>query len=196
MIKNFSLLYRIQTFLTYSQELLCHILSPGSPVHILTHYFLKIHLNIILPSPSSLLRRIFLSGFQINILYFSSLPYSSISLSLIWSLIIIQKKVNYQAFTLLVENRYTDLYILNLDTSWWMVSFTAWPLYPRGKSARYPLDMRLVNPWIGLDDVEKRKFLTIPGIELRPLGRPTRSQELYRLRYSGSFPISYFRIFS
>jgi hypothetical protein len=33
-----------------------------------------------------------------------------------------------------------------------------------------------------LDDVEKRKFLTLPGPELRPLGRPARSQSLYRLR--------------
>jgi hypothetical protein len=37
--------------------------------------------------------------------------------------------------------------------------------------------------WIGgLDDVEKRKFVTLAGLELRPLGRPTRSQSLYRLR--------------
>jgi hypothetical protein len=28
-----------------------------------------------------------------------------------------------------------------------------------------------VGPRVGLDDVEKRKFLTIPGLELRPLGR-------------------------
>jgi hypothetical protein len=35
--------------------------------------------------------------------------------------------------------------------------------------------------------VEKRKFLTIPGLELRPLGRPARSQSLYRLRYPGSY---------
>jgi hypothetical protein len=34
-----------------------------------------------------------------------------------------------------------------------------------------------------LDDVEKRKFLTLPGLEVRPLGRPARSQSLYRLRY-------------
>jgi hypothetical protein len=27
----------------------------------------------------------------------------------------------------------------------------------------------------GLDDLEKRKFLTVPGLELRPLGRPARS---------------------
>jgi hypothetical protein len=33
----------------------------------------------------------------------------------------------------------------------------------------------------GLDDVEKRKFLTIPGLELRPVGRPARSQSLSRL---------------
>jgi hypothetical protein len=43
-----------------------------------------------------------------------------------------------------------------------------------------------VDPRVGLDDVEKRKFLTIPGLELRPLGRPARSQSLYRLRYPGS----------
>jgi hypothetical protein len=33
-----------------------------------------------------------------------------------------------------------------------------------------------VDPRAGLDDVEKRKFLTLLGLELRPLGRPTRSQ--------------------
>jgi hypothetical protein len=45
----------------------------------------------------------------------------------------------------------------------------------------------LVDPRAGLDDVEKSKFLTLPGLELRPLGRPARSQSLYRLRYPGSF---------
>jgi hypothetical protein len=29
-----------------------------------------------------------------------------------------------------------------------------------------------VDPRTGLDVVEKRKFLTLPGLELRPLGRP------------------------
>jgi hypothetical protein len=43
-----------------------------------------------------------------------------------------------------------------------------------------------VNPRTGLDDVEDRKFLTLPGLELRPLGRPARGQSLYRLRYPGS----------
>jgi hypothetical protein len=44
-----------------------------------------------------------------------------------------------------------------------------------------------VGPRTGLDDMEKRKFLTLPGLELRPLSRPARSQSLYRLRYPGSF---------
>jgi hypothetical protein len=43
-----------------------------------------------------------------------------------------------------------------------------------------------VNPRVGLDDVEKGKFLILPGLELRPLGRPARSQSLYRLGYPGS----------
>jgi hypothetical protein len=44
-----------------------------------------------------------------------------------------------------------------------------------------------VGPRAGVDDVEKRKFLTLPGLELRPIGRLARSQSLYRLRYPGSF---------
>jgi hypothetical protein len=43
-----------------------------------------------------------------------------------------------------------------------------------------------VGPRAGLDDVVKRKFLTLPGLELRPLGLPARSQSLYRLSYPGS----------
>jgi hypothetical protein len=55
--------------------------------------------------------------------------------------------------------------------------------------------------WLGgwVDDLEKRKFLTLPGLELRPLGRPARSQSLYRLRYPGSLcslEITYGDIFS
>jgi hypothetical protein len=42
-----------------------------------------------------------------------------------------------------------------------------------------------LGPRAGSDDVEKRKFLTLPGLELRLLGRPTRSQSLYKLRYPG-----------
>jgi hypothetical protein len=43
-----------------------------------------------------------------------------------------------------------------------------------------------VDPRAGQDDVEKRIFLILPGLESRPLGRPVRSQSLYRLSYPGS----------
>jgi hypothetical protein len=36
-----------------------------------------------------------------------------------------------------------------------------------------------LNSTAGLDDAEKKIFLTLPGLELRPLGRPVRSQSLY-----------------
>jgi hypothetical protein len=43
-----------------------------------------------------------------------------------------------------------------------------------------------VDTRAGLDEVEQGKFLTLPVFELRPLGRPTRTQLLHRLRYAGS----------
>jgi hypothetical protein len=43
-----------------------------------------------------------------------------------------------------------------------------------------------VEPRAGLEDMEEGKFLIVTGIEPRPLGRRTRSQSLYRLRYPGS----------
>jgi hypothetical protein len=43
-----------------------------------------------------------------------------------------------------------------------------------------------LGPRAGLDDVDKRKFLTLPGLELRPLGRPARSQSVYLLSCPGS----------
>jgi hypothetical protein len=44
-----------------------------------------------------------------------------------------------------------------------------------------------VDPIAGVNDVEKRKYLTLKGLERRPLGRPARSPSLNRLRYPGSF---------
>jgi hypothetical protein len=44
-----------------------------------------------------------------------------------------------------------------------------------------------VDPRVALDDVEKRKFLTLPGLELRSIGRPARSQSLNRLLYPGPY---------
>jgi hypothetical protein len=40
-----------------------------------------------------------------------------------------------------------------------------------------------VDPRVGLDDMENIKFLTLLGLELRPVRRPARSQSLYRLSY-------------
>jgi hypothetical protein len=73
-----------------------------------------------------------------------------------------------------------DPRFLDLGTSWrWVVSFT-----PRGKIPP-PSSTHWIGDWLGpragLDDVEKRKFLTLPGLELRPLCRPARSQSLSRL---------------
>jgi hypothetical protein len=46
-------------------------------------------------------------------------------------------------------------------------------------------DVHCIGGWVGtrsiLDGVEKRKFLTLPRLELRHFGRPDRSQSLYRL---------------
>jgi hypothetical protein len=43
-----------------------------------------------------------------------------------------------------------------------------------------------VDPRVGLDDVEKWIFFTLPGLELRSLCLAGRNQSLYRLRYPGS----------
>jgi hypothetical protein len=57
------------------------------------------------------------------------------------------------------------------------------PLYPQARAP--PPRTHWIEGWVdsraGLDDVEKKKFLTLPGLELRPLGRPARSQSLSRL---------------
>jgi hypothetical protein len=42
------------------------------------------------------------------------------------------------------------------------------------------------DPSAGLDDVKKRKFLTVPGLELLPISHPARNPSLYQLRYPGS----------
>jgi hypothetical protein len=47
-----------------------------------------------------------------------------------------------------------------------------------------------VDPRVGLEDMENRKFLTLPGLELLPLGRPACNQSLCRLRYFGPFLIT------
>jgi hypothetical protein len=82
-----------------------------------------------------------------------------------------------------------DPSFLGLGTSWRrVVSFTPLPLYPRGKS---PPGTHRIGGWVGpragLDDVEKGKFLTLGGLELRPLSRPVCSQSLYAISDHCSF---------
>jgi hypothetical protein len=52
-----------------------------------------------------------------------------------------------------------------------VVSFTPLPLYPWGGG--------WVDPRADLNDVEKRKFLILSGLEILTLDRPERSQSLY-----------------
>jgi hypothetical protein len=53
--------------------------------------------------------------------------------------------------------------------------FTPWKIVPVA---------HCIGVWVG--DVERRKIFLLPGFEFRPLGRPARSQSLYRLSYPGS----------
>jgi hypothetical protein len=54
--------------------------------------------------------------------------------------------------------------------------------------AALPPGTHLIGGWVdpraGMKDLEKEKFLTLPGLglELRPLCRPARSQSVYRPR--------------
>jgi hypothetical protein len=79
-----------------------------------------------------------------------------------------------------------DPHLLDLGTSWrWVVSFTPLPLYPG-----VPPGTHLIGGWVdpraSLDNVKKRKFLTLLGLELRSLDCPAHSQSLYRLHYPSS----------
>jgi hypothetical protein len=62
-----------------------------------------------------------------------------------------------------------------------VVSFTPQPLYPRGKIPRYPLVTRLGGPqnWSGRR--EEEKILDPTRTRNPTLGRPARSQSLYRV---------------
>jgi hypothetical protein len=65
---------------------------------------------------------------------------------------------------------------LDLGISWrWVVSFTPRQLYP--------LNRRLGGPQSQSGRHGEVKILLPPGLELRPVGRPTRNQLVYRLRY-------------
>jgi hypothetical protein len=68
-----------------------------------------------------------------------------------------------------------DPHFLDLGTRWrWVFNFTPRPLYPRRKSSRYTLDRRLGEPQSWSRRFGEDKFLTLRGLELRPLGPPAR----------------------
>jgi hypothetical protein len=64
-----------------------------------------------------------------------------------------------------------------------VVSFTLLPLCPRRNSPFTHWIGGWVSPRTDLDNMEKRKISHLPVHELRPVGRPARSQSLHRLRY-------------
>jgi hypothetical protein len=67
----------------------------------------------------------------------------------------------------------------DLDTIW---KLSHW-LHALGKNPRYPSDGICLGPRIGLDNAEKRKILTVPGLELRHHCRAACSHSLYQLSY-------------
>jgi hypothetical protein len=82
---------------------------------------------------------------------------------------------------------------LDLGTNWrWMVSVMPRLLCPREK-ALVPLNRRVgwaPEPvWM-----MQREFLTLPGLEHQPIGRPACSQSLYQLRYPG-LNVTYLALF-
>jgi hypothetical protein len=78
-----------------------------------------------------------------------------------------------------------DPHFLNLGTSWRAASHPG-RFTPRQRAPGTHWIGGWVDPRSGLDAVEKRKFLFLSGLELRPFGRPAGSQSLYRLRYPSS----------
>jgi hypothetical protein len=80
-----------------------------------------------------------------------------------------------------------DPRFLDLGTSWgWVVSFTPWPLFTRGKSSRYLFDRRLGLPQNRCERHGEEKIIAPNGTRTPTLGRPAHRQSLYRLSYPGS----------
>jgi hypothetical protein len=81
-----------------------------------------------------------------------------------------------------------DLCFLNFSNSWnWEASFTSLPFNPPPpkKEPLVSLDRKLGGPQrASLDNMEKWKFLNLPGLECDSLSSPTCSQLLSRLSLS------------
>jgi hypothetical protein len=76
------------------------------------------------------------------------------------------------------ENSCHIFFTLSLVGGEWLASRLG--RFTPGKTApgNYWIGGGWMGPRAGQDDVEKRKFLPLPGLELGPLGRPARSQSL------------------
>jgi hypothetical protein len=71
----------------------------------------------------------------------------------------------------------TELFSLDLDTSWrWVSVSSPWRFFP-GKQPRCPFD-RSLGLRAAFDDTEKLKFLPLSGFEFRTLSSPSRKQSL------------------
>jgi hypothetical protein len=58
------------------------------------------------------------------------------------------------------------------------------PLYPGERVPGTHWIGDCVDPWVDLNDIGEMKILDLVGLEVELLGRPVRSQSLYRLSYS------------
>jgi hypothetical protein len=70
-----------------------------------------------------------------------------------------------------MESGCTDPDFLDLGTSWSWSASGPGRFTPPVNSPRNPLDRRMGGPQSRSGRLEKRKFLTLPGLELRPLSR-------------------------
>jgi hypothetical protein len=94
------------------------------------------------------------------------------------------------------ENECIDPYFLDLGTSFEVSDqLHALASLPPGEESSVLIGW--IEGWLGLravlHDIEKGTYFTLPGLELRILGRAVRSQFLYRLRYRG---LIYNRLYS
>jgi hypothetical protein len=76
-----------------------------------------------------------------------------------------------------------DSHFHDLSTSLELSASSPGCFIPREKAPVTHSIGGLVGPKFGLDDVVKRKRLTLQELEFRPLGRPAHRQSRWRLRY-------------
>jgi hypothetical protein len=77
-----------------------------------------------------------------------------------------------------------DPHFIDLGTSWrWVASWRPGSFTPGERAPGTYCIGGLVDPRAGLDNMGKWKFLTLPGLETRPLSRPARSRKFRYISY-------------